>query len=85
MSNQSVQTVSTTNDKLKITLAVVALVAGVVGFFVLSDQSVLRVVALVIGLLLAIAFVWTSEPGQAFLTFGKEAVRETKKSSLAYT
>jgi preprotein translocase subunit SecE len=79
MSNQSVQTVSTSSDKIKITLAALAAIAGVVGFFVLSDQSTLRVVALVIGLLLTVAFMWTTEPGQTFLTFGKESVRETKK------
>ena len=79
MSNQSVQTVSTSSDKIKITLAVLAAIAGVVGFFVLVDQSVFRVVALVVGLLLAVALMWTTEPGQSFLTFGKEAVRETKK------
>ena len=48
-------------------------------FFVLADQSTLRVVALVVGLLLAVGFMWTTEPGQSFLSFGKEAVRETKK------
>jgi len=79
MSNQSVQTVSTSSDKIKITLAALAAIAGVVGFFVLSDQSTLRVVALVVGLLLTVAFMWTTEPGQTFLTFGKESVRETKK------
>jgi preprotein translocase subunit SecE len=79
MSNQSVQTVSTSSDKIKITLAVLTAIAGVVAFFVLSDQSTLRVVALVVGLLLTVAFMWTTEPGQTFLTFGKESVRETKK------
>jgi len=79
MSNHSVQTVSTSGDKLKITLAFIAAVAGVVGFFVLSDQSTLRVVVLVAGLLLAIALMWTSESGQSFLAFGQEAVRETRK------
>ncbi|MET3106837.1 preprotein translocase subunit SecE [Oxalobacteraceae bacterium GrIS 2.11] len=79
MSNQSVQTVNTSSDKLKITLAVLAAVAAVVGFFVLADQSVWRVVALVAGLLLAVGVMWTTEPGQSFLTFGKESVRETKK------
>jgi preprotein translocase subunit SecE len=83
MSNQSVQTVSTSSDKIKITLAVLTAIAGVVGFFVLSDQSTLRVVALVVGLLLTVAFMWTTESGQTFLTFGKESVREVKKSSLA--
>lgn len=79
MSNQSVQTVSTSSDKLKITLAVIAAIAGVVGFFILSDKSAMRIIALVAGILLAVAFMWTSEPGQSFITFGKEAVRETRK------
>jgi len=79
MSNQSVQTVSTSGDKIKITLAVLAAVAGVVGFFVLADQSTLRVLALVFGLVLAVACMWATEPGQSFLSFGKESIRETKK------
>jgi preprotein translocase subunit SecE len=79
MSNPSVQTVDTTNDKLKITLAVLAVIAGVVGFFVLFEQAVLRVVVLMAGLLLAVAFVWVTETGQNFLAFVKEAIRETKK------
>ncbi len=79
MSNQSVQTVSTSGDKLKTTLAVLAAVAGVVAFFVLADQSTWRVVALVAGLLLFVALMWTTESGQSFLIFGKESVRETKK------
>ena len=48
-------------------------------FFVLADQPALRIVALVVGLLLTVAFMWTTEPGQSFLSFGKESVRETKK------
>jgi preprotein translocase subunit SecE len=79
MSNQSVQTVSTSGDKLKTTLAVLTAIAGVVGFFVLADQPTLRVVALVAGLVLTVAFMWTTEAGQSFMTFGQEAVRETKK------
>jgi len=51
----------------------------VVGFFVLADQSTLRVLALVFGLVLAVACMWTTEPGQSFLSFGKESIRETKK------
>lgn len=79
MANPSVQTVSASSDKIKITLAVVAVIASVVGFFMLPDQSMLRVVTLLAGLLLAVAFVWTSGPGQRFIAFAKEAVRETKK------
>ena len=80
MSSQPVQTVNTSNDKIKIALAIVAVVAGVVGFFVLSDQSTpVRSVALVSGLLVAVAFAWTSAQGRGFVGFAKESVRETKK------
>jgi preprotein translocase subunit SecE len=79
MSNQSVQTVSTSGDKLKTSLAFLAAVAGVVGFFVLADQPTWRVAVLVAGLLLFVALMWTTDAGQGFLIFSKEAVRETKK------
>jgi len=80
MSNQSVQTVSTSNDKLKVALAVVAAIAGVVGFYYLSDKPALvRAGALVAGLAFAVLLLWTSTAGREFLNFGKEAVRETKK------
>jgi preprotein translocase subunit SecE len=39
----------------------------------------MRVVVFVAGLLLSIAFMWTTEPGQSFLNFGAESVRETRK------
>ncbi len=79
MSNHPVQTVSTSNDKIKIALAAATAIAGVAGFFVLSDQSVLRVVALLAGLLLTVAVLWTSDVGRNFVAFAKESVRETKK------
>jgi preprotein translocase subunit SecE len=80
MSNQPVQTVSTSNDKLKIALAILAAVAGVVGFYYLSDKPALvRAGALVAGLAIAVLILWTSTSGREFLVFAKEAVRETKK------
>jgi len=82
MSNQSVQTVSTSNDKFKVALAVVATIAGVVGFFVLKGQNKPALVAagaLVAGLAIAVLLLWTSATGRDFLSFAKEAVRETKK------
>jgi preprotein translocase subunit SecE len=51
----------------------------VVGFFVLADQPTWRVAVLVAGLLLFVALMWTTDAGQGFLIFSKEAVRETKK------
>ena len=80
MSNQSVQTVSTSGDKLKVALAVVAVIAGVVGFFFLAGKPALvRASALVAGLLVSAAILWTSSSGREFLNFAKEAVRETRK------
>jgi preprotein translocase subunit SecE len=82
MSNQSVQTVSTSNDKIKIALAIVAAIAGVVGFFYLKGQNkpaYMCVGALVAGLAFAVLLLWTSGSGRDFLNFAKEAVRETKK------
>ena len=82
MSNQSVQTVSTSNDKMKIALAVVAAIAGVVGFFYLKGQNkpaLMCAGALVAGLAFAVLLLWTSASGRDFLIFAKEAVRETKK------
>ena len=82
MSNQSVQTVSTSNDKFKVALAVVAAIAGVVGFFYLKGQNKPALVAagaLVAGLVFAVLLLWTSTTGREFLNFAKESVRETKK------
>ncbi|MFC5511166.1 preprotein translocase subunit SecE [Massilia jejuensis] len=82
MSNQSVQTVSTSNDKFKVVLAVVAAIAGVVGFFYLKGQNKPALVAggaLLAGLVFALLLLWTSTSGREFLNFAKESVRETRK------
>lgn len=82
MSNQSVQTVSTSNDKIKVALAVIAAIAGVVGFFYLKGQNkpaLVAVGALVAGLVFAVLVLWTASTGRDFLNFAKESVRETKK------
>jgi preprotein translocase subunit SecE len=82
MSNQSVQTVSTSNDKFKVILAVVAAIAGVIGFFYLKGQNKPALVAggaLLAGLVFAVLLLWVSTTGREFLNFAKESVRETKK------
>ena len=80
MSNNPVQTVSTSGDKMKVALAVCAALAGVVGFYVLAgQQTLIRASALVGGLVVAALLLWTAEPGRNFLAFAKESVRETKK------
>jgi preprotein translocase subunit SecE len=80
MSNHPVQTVSTSADKVKIVLAICAAIAGVVGFYFLSDKpTFMRAGVLLGGLIVAVAIAWTSTSGRDFLNFSKEAVRETKK------
>lgn len=80
MSNQPVQTVSASSDKIKVILAVCAVIAGIVGFYFLADKpTIVRAAALVVGLIAAVAIAWTSTPGRTFLEFSSEAVRETKK------
>ncbi|MBC3806868.1 preprotein translocase subunit SecE [Undibacterium seohonense] len=80
MSNQTVQTVSTSNDKYKIILAVIAAVAGVVAFYVLANQAkYVRIGALFGGLALALVLVFISETGRELVSFAKESIREAKK------
>jgi preprotein translocase subunit SecE len=80
MSSQPVKTVNDFSDKLKVALAIVAVIAGVVGFFVLSGRStVVRASALIGGLLIMIGFFWTSTQGRSLVSFAKESVREAKK------
>ena len=80
MSNHSVETVTTSADKAKLGVALIAVLAGVIGFYLLAGQTTLvRAAALVGGLLVAIAAAWTSALGQSFVGFARESVRETKK------
>ena len=65
---------------MKVALAIVVAIAGVVVFYYLSDKSALvRAGVLVAGLAIAVLLLWTSATGREFLNFAKESVRETKK------
>jgi preprotein translocase subunit SecE len=67
-------------DKIKFALALVLLVAGVVGFYLLSEQAmVLRVLSVLVGVALCAAVAWKTESGQRFAVFANETVAETKK------
>ncbi|CAN5312436.1 preprotein translocase subunit SecE [soil metagenome] len=79
-SGQNIETVSTPADKAKVALAVAAVVAGVVGYYLLSAQPlVLRVVSVLVGLVAGAAIAWTSEPGRRFLSFARESYIETRR------
>jgi preprotein translocase subunit SecE len=80
MANTNIETVGTTADRLKIALSVLAVIAGLAAFYVLSQQAlVLRIGAVLVGLAIAIAIASISEPGRRFFAFGRESIAETKK------
>src|SRR6266481_2139593 len=67
-------------DKIKVAIAVLLLIAGLAGFYFLSESPmVLRVASVLAGLAAAAVVGWTTEPGKQFFLFAQEAVVETKK------
>jgi preprotein translocase subunit SecE len=67
-------------DKIKFALALLLLVAGVAGFYLLAEQAmILRVLAVFAGLGISAAVAWQTEPGRQFFGFAKEATTEAKK------
>jgi preprotein translocase subunit SecE len=67
-------------DKLKFLAALLLLIAGIAGFYLLGEQPmILRVLSVLAGLGGGAAVAWFTEPGQRFFAFGKESVAEIKK------
>jgi preprotein translocase subunit SecE len=67
-------------DKLKFGAALLLLIAGLAGFYLLGDQPlILRVLSVLAGAAAGIAVAWFTEPGQRFIVFGREAIAEAKK------
>ncbi len=67
-------------DKIKVAIAVLLLIAGIAGFYFLSESPmVLRVASVLAGFAAAAAVGWTTAPGKEFFLFAQEAVVETKK------
>ena len=67
-------------DKIKVAVAVLLLIAGIAGFYFLSESPmVLRVASVLAGIAAGSVVGWTTEPGRQFFVFAQEAVVETKK------
>ena len=67
-------------DKVKLVAAVALVALGIWGYYWLGDSAlVLRVLAVMAGLLAAGAVAWWSEPGRQFGVFAGESVAEVKK------
>ncbi len=67
-------------DKVKLGVAVLLVALGIWGYYWLAEQAlVLRVLAVVGGILAGAAVAWFSAPGREFAVFAGEAVTEVKK------
>lgn len=67
-------------DKLKFAIALLLLAAGVVGFYLLSEQAmVLRVLSVIGGIAAGAAVAWFTAPGQRFFSFSRESANEARK------
>ncbi len=80
MATQNIETVTSKADLVLVTLAVLAAVAGVLGFTFLTEQPTLaRVGVLIGGLVVAIVIAWFSQSGKRFLAYARESYEETKR------
>ena len=67
-------------DKIKSLIAILLVVAGVVGFYALHDSpAVLRVLSVLFGVLLAAGVFWTTASGRQLFGFAKDSVAEAKR------
>jgi preprotein translocase subunit SecE len=82
MTTQDVQTVNSKLDLALVVLAVAVLLAGVLGFSLLSERPLLiRIGILLGGLVIAIGIAWFSESGKRFLAFARDSYEETRRVS----
>ena len=80
MSTQNAEVVTSPADRVKVALAIVAVVAGVVGYYLLGKQpAIARIGAVLAGLAAGGAIAWTSGPGQRFFAFAKDSWNETRR------
>jgi preprotein translocase subunit SecE len=67
-------------DKLKVAVAVLLVVAGLIGFYYLSGSpAVVRLASVLGGLAAGIAVGWFSVPGRRLFGFAQESVTEARK------
>lgn len=81
MSNQNVQTVTSIVDRIKLLVAVLVVVAGIVAFSALEPQlaTPVRAAIFVVSLLVAAGIAAISEPGRRFIGFAQESYYEVRK------
>lgn len=81
MSKSSVENVTSKIDQLKLVLAVVVIIAGIVAFSMLQSKVPLvgRVLIFIGSLGLAAVIAWFSEPGRRTMAFAQDSYNEVKR------
>jgi preprotein translocase subunit SecE len=80
MTTEQVQTVNAGADKAKLAVSVLFVVAGIVGFYMLTKQGAFaQWGALIAALVAAVVVFMSSESGKELVAFGRDAWREARK------
>jgi preprotein translocase subunit SecE len=80
MSNSNVETVTSNTDRFKLGLAVLVIVAGIVGYAMLEAQPTIARVGVFLGsLVIAGIIAWFSEPGRRTMSFARDSYNEVKR------
>jgi preprotein translocase subunit SecE len=67
-------------DTIKLVVAGLLGVAGIVGFYLLGEAAfIVKLLAVVAGIIAGCAVAWTTAPGGQFVAFALDSVTETKK------
>ena len=67
-------------DKIKLAVAAALVAGGIAGYQLLSASNlVLRILAVIAGIVAGAAVAWNSTPGREFAVFAREALVEVKK------
>jgi preprotein translocase subunit SecE len=67
-------------EKIQLGIAVALIAAGIVGFYYLSESlTIIRVAAVLAGLLLAAIVAYQTDAGKRFVVFSQESLAELKK------
>jgi preprotein translocase subunit SecE len=69
---------------IKLIVAFLLVMAGIAGYYYLQGSAIafaelLRVLSVLFGFVLAVAVLWTSEPGKRFFVFAKDSVAESRR------
>lgn len=67
-------------NKIKLLVALLLLVAGIAGFYLLADKpTIVRILVVLAGLAASIGVLWTTPTGERSISFVGEAAAEARK------